>query len=322
MGYIGKQPALGNYIKIDDISSGFNGSTRTFDLQSNGSDIIVGSPNQLIICLNGLVKNPNVDFTISNTAKQITFTTAPTNGTGFIGLMFGEVMSFPTVSDNTVSTVKLQDGAVTTSKIATGSITTPKLADSSVTTDKILSSAITNVKLADDVITTVKLQNNSVTGAKIASSTINFSNLNSSIIPSQAIAEAGTSQSYLSTPLSVAQYVSNQVSTIRSIPQNSKSADYTLVIGDAGKHIFHPTSDGTARTFTIPSNSSVAYPIGTAITFVNQNLAGVITIAITTDTMRLAGSGLTGSRTLAANGIATALKVNTTEWLISGTGLS
>jgi hypothetical protein len=58
------------------------------------------------------------------------------------------------------------------------------------------------------------------------------------------------------------------------------------------------------------------------VTFVNQNAAWVITIAITTDTMRLAGAGTTGSRTLAANWIATAIKLTSTEWIISGTGLS
>ena len=104
--------------------------------------------------------------------------------------------------------------------------------------------------------------------------------------------------------------------------QNSQSAAYTLVLSDAQKHILHPSADTTARTFTIPANASVAFPIGTALTFVNQASAGVVTIAITTDTMRLAGSGATGSRTLAANGIATALKITATEWIISGTGLT
>jgi hypothetical protein len=107
-----------------------------------------------------------------------------------------------------------------------------------------------------------------------------------------------------------------------SLAQNSKSAAYTTVLSDAGKHIFHPSADVTARTFTIDSNANVAYALGDTITFVNQNGAGVVTIAITSDTMRLAGPGTTGSRTLAANGIATAIKVATTEWLISGTGLT
>lgn len=112
------------------------------------------------------------------------------------------------------------------------------------------------------------------------------------------------------------------VAELQQIQQNSQSAAYTLVLADAGKHILHPSADTTARTFTIPANASVAYPIGTALTFVNQNAAGAVTIAITTDTMRLAGAGTLGNRTLAANGIATALKITATEWIISGTGLS
>ena len=108
----------------------------------------------------------------------------------------------------------------------------------------------------------------------------------------------------------------------RNIPQNIKSADYTLVLADSGKHILHPSADTTTRTFTIPANSSVAYPIGTALTFINQDSAGVVTIAITTDTMRLSPAGTTGSRTLAANGSATCIKLTSTEWIISGSGLT
>lgn len=105
-----------------------------------------------------------------------------------------------------------------------------------------------------------------------------------------------------------------------NIPQKSQSAAYTLVATDAQRHILHPSSDNNARTFTIPANSSVAYPVGTAITFVNK--INVVTIAINTDTLTFAGPGTTGSRSLAANGIATALKIASTEWLISGTGLT
>jgi hypothetical protein len=107
----------------------------------------------------------------------------------------------------------------------------------------------------------------------------------------------------------------------RNIPQNSQSAAYTLVLADAGKHIFHPVGDNNARTFTIPANSSVAYPIGTAITFINMAAANV-TIAITTDTLTLSPAGTTGSRTLATNGSATCIKITSTSWLISGSGLT
>lgn len=106
-----------------------------------------------------------------------------------------------------------------------------------------------------------------------------------------------------------------------NIPQNSQSAAYTLVLGDAGKHIYHPATDANARTYTIPANSSVAYPVGTAITFVNMT-SQVVTIAITTDTMYLSSAGTTGSRSLAQYGSATALKITSTSWIISGSGLT
>lgn len=106
-----------------------------------------------------------------------------------------------------------------------------------------------------------------------------------------------------------------------NIPQNSQSAAYTLVLADAGKHIYHPATDANARTFTIPANSSLAYPIGTAITFINMT-SQVVTIAITTDTMYLSSAGTTGSRSLAQYGSATAIKMTSTTWLISGSGLT
>jgi hypothetical protein len=106
----------------------------------------------------------------------------------------------------------------------------------------------------------------------------------------------------------------------RGLPQNSQSAAYTTVAADAGKSIVHPISDNNARTFTIDSNANVPYPVGTAITFIN--MINTVTIAITTDTMYLAGTGATGSRTLAAYGMATAVKVTSTSWIISGNGLT
>lgn len=106
----------------------------------------------------------------------------------------------------------------------------------------------------------------------------------------------------------------------RTIPQNSKSAAYTTVLADSGKHIYHPASDTTARIFTIDSNANVAYPVGTAITIVNRTSAGALTISITSDTLDSAfGSG---SRTCAAFCIVTAVKVESTVWVISGSGLS
>jgi len=103
------------------------------------------------------------------------------------------------------------------------------------------------------------------------------------------------------------------------IPQSAAagSGAYTVVAGDAGEHIYTTTT----RTVTIPANASVAFPVGTVLSFIS-GVGATTTIAITSDTMYLAGAGTTGSRTLAAHGMATAVKVASTTWYISGNGLS
>jgi len=103
---------------------------------------------------------------------------------------------------------------------------------------------------------------------------------------------------------------------------NPQSIAYTAQLSDAGGIILHPSSDGSARTFTIPANASVPYALGTTITFINEHGAGLVTIAVNTDGLYFSPGGGTGSRTLTANGIATAVKLTSNEWLISGSGLS
>jgi hypothetical protein len=104
------------------------------------------------------------------------------------------------------------------------------------------------------------------------------------------------------------------------IPQNAQTSSYTLVLADSGKSIYHAAA-AAAATYTIPANGSVAYALGTAVTFINMSTNNV-TIAITTDTLYLAGTGTTGSRTLAQYGVATATKMTSTTWIISGSGLT
>lgn len=102
----------------------------------------------------------------------------------------------------------------------------------------------------------------------------------------------------------------------KGLPANSQTGAYTLVIGDMGKHISITTGG-----VVIPANASVGFPIGTAIVVYN-NSASSQTITIMTDTLRLAGTGTTGARTLAGYGLATLVKVGTTTWVASGSGVS
>jgi hypothetical protein len=102
----------------------------------------------------------------------------------------------------------------------------------------------------------------------------------------------------------------------RGAPQNAQTAAYQLTLTDNGKHISITTGG-----VTIPANSSVAFPIGATIVIYN-NSGSSQSIAITTDTLRQAGTTNTGTRTLANYGLATCIKVAATTWAISGAGLS
>jgi len=103
-----------------------------------------------------------------------------------------------------------------------------------------------------------------------------------------------------------------------NLPQNSQGGNYTTVLADAGKHIYH--SALATHTYTI--DAAVSYAIGDTISFVNSNGGGGLNIALSSGTLVLAGSTTTGTRALAVNGIATALKVEAARWLISGPGLT
>jgi hypothetical protein len=104
------------------------------------------------------------------------------------------------------------------------------------------------------------------------------------------------------------------------LPQNSQNGNYNVVIADAGKHIYHPTGEAAA-TYTFPANSNVAFTVGSAVTIINGS-ANNVTISLTTDTLYLSANGATGSRTLTQWGVATAVKIATTTWVISGSNLT
>jgi len=110
------------------------------------------------------------------------------------------------------------------------------------------------------------------------------------------------------------------------IPQftgtNANTGALTLSKTHAGEHVYTTTS----RTVTIPANGSVPFEVGTTIVFVS-GAGATTTIAITSDTLIQvgtgAGAGVPGtSRTLAPHGMATAVKVASTTWYISGNGLT
>ena len=108
MAYIGPEPKLGRNREVDDISSGFNGSTTAFTLAVSGSNVSPGTANDIIVSLGGVVQNPNQDFTIAG--STITFTTAPVSGLSFFAVVLGQSVDSSVVSP--------ADGSVTGTKLS------------------------------------------------------------------------------------------------------------------------------------------------------------------------------------------------------------
>jgi hypothetical protein len=104
----------------------------------------------------------------------------------------------------------------------------------------------------------------------------------------------------------------NYVIGYRDIPQ--KTTFGTLVTTDGGKHYYG------SGTLTLPTDASVPLAVGTTILVV---ATGATTISPAAGvTLRQAGTSNTGARSLAANGMATIIKVETNIWYINGTGVS
>lgn len=122
------------------------------------------------------------------------------------------------------------------------------------------------------------------------------------------------------TGLAVAGGVTIDGNDVRDIPQRIATGSTNLVALDRGAHLY--LNSAIAADVNIPTNSSVAFAIGTAIVLYNHG-AGAWTVKPAGGvTLTLAGAGTTGNRTLGTKGMATLLKVAADAWVISGAGVS
>ena len=117
MAYVGPAPNPGQNREVDDISSGFNGNATAFTLRVAGDEISPGSANNIIVSVNNVIQNPNTAYTVSG--STITFTSAPTNGQAFFGLVLGQGIDAQTVADQVITNAKISNTAgIAGSKIA------------------------------------------------------------------------------------------------------------------------------------------------------------------------------------------------------------
>jgi len=99
---------------------------------------------------------------------------------------------------------------------------------------------------------------------------------------------------------------------------SDQTADYTTVLTDQYQ-VLVPMNKATAIAFKIPTNASVAFPVGTAITILNKG-AGTCTISATTSgtTTILSAGAVAASPTLAQYKTAVCIKTATDTWYVAG----
>ena len=130
MPYLGRQPSIGRFAHLDDITSSFNSACTTFSLMQSSVALVPGAASNLIISLGGVLQEPEVAYTVAG--SSIIFSSAPASTQPFFGILLGDVLDVGQVSQGavinatslTVSTTLGVTGATTlSSTVATGALT-------------------------------------------------------------------------------------------------------------------------------------------------------------------------------------------------------
>ena len=222
MAYIGRTPSGGRFAKMDDISSGFNGSANTFSLSLGGDSPNIASDAQVIISVGGVIQEPETDFAIRT--NQIVFTSAPPSGASFFGILLGETFNALVPSTKSITGSHLAVGAINSNTIfgngvitrhamangvisantliSTGSITADLIAAGAVGGSELATGAVSaNTKLAAGVVTAHSIATGNVGKTELRSSDLLTANtqFNSGIITQHAIASGNIVTSTINT---------------------------------------------------------------------------------------------------------------------------
>jgi hypothetical protein len=118
MPFIGKQPEVGAYSKLDAITAS---ATATYNLTLGGGAYYPSSANHLLVSLNGVMQAPQDSFTVSG--STIVFDSALTSSDNIDFIMaLGDVLDIGTPSDGTVTSSKLAGALTTPSNLTVGGV--------------------------------------------------------------------------------------------------------------------------------------------------------------------------------------------------------
>ena len=110
MPYIGRDLSQGNYLKLDDISTQFDGSKVSFDLTAGGSAFFPGSSMALVVSLGGVLQEPEAAFTIDQ--SSIEFASAPSAAQDCFIVVMGTSIGVSVPADGSVTMAKLAQSGI------------------------------------------------------------------------------------------------------------------------------------------------------------------------------------------------------------------
>ncbi len=118
MAYIGQTPVLGNFVKLDNISSLFDSSESTFNTTVSGQAYTVANKYATLVVADGNVLQPEVDYNFQN--ATITFATAPTSAwlNKFFIIAYGDILDSGIPSDGTITNDKMTNGTLRYEKLS------------------------------------------------------------------------------------------------------------------------------------------------------------------------------------------------------------
>jgi hypothetical protein len=224
---------------------------------------------------------------ISPVAGSSSITTVGTIGTG---VWNGTAIAQAYIAGDAINGSKIADDSIDSEHIVDGSVDLAHMSVNSIDSDQYVDGSIDLAHLSAD----------SVDGTKIADDSID----------SEHIVDGSIDTAHLSTGLTI-----NDPTLTYSINAQTGTT-YTPVLTDAGKIV--TLNNGSAITLTIPPNSSVAYPVGSSLTFINLG-AGLTTFAQGSGvTIASSGGTATAPSITAQHNSATCIKIATDTWQVIG----
>ena len=322
-------PSTYSNLKIQLMATGENntswGDVTNVNLGTALEEAIVGSADVTFASANVTLTLTNTNA--SQTARNLRLRCTGTTGGSTRNLVVPSIEKPYIVQNDCADSIVVKTAAGTGVTVIAGTVAwvysdgvnvvsalsyTPDLSIVNVTAISGVVGNLTSINLTTSNLTSTNLATTNLAVTDIVAGNATATNLTATNLT----ATNATTTNLTATTVLDAGTIGAAAPGFRGLPQNAQTGAYTLALSDIGKQVSNTTGG-----WVIPANASIAFPIGAAVVLYN-NSGTSQNVSITSDTLRLAGTTLTGTAALAEYGIATCTKVGSTTWVISCAGVS